>query len=123
MRLPRVGRYPLPFLVLALVVAAGCEGESDTLGQANKASAAQAVGILEGASEAEDEYFSQNGSYTNDPRLLVTTGLRIPAAIKLSIPRADGSEFCIEAASGITRTTSWHVSSEQSLAVAGACPR
>ncbi|MDQ3877812.1 MAG: hypothetical protein M3290_05610 [Actinomycetota bacterium] len=113
-------------LVIAAVVIAGlgtgCAAQTaGVVDQSNKASMVQMTATLQSAGVAEDDYYGLNNTYTSDVGALMADGLNIPREVKLTIPYADPSGYCLEAGGGVTSSSTWHMKSEQQVPIPGGC--
>jgi hypothetical protein len=89
-------------IVLAVLVSA-CTSDADqdvAIGQVDKATKVQLEAAARNASMAEETYMVENGRYTTDVDVLKQMGLSYDRAIRVSVPRANGASYCIEARSG-----------------------
>ena len=108
--------------LIALFAGSACDtGSLGVVDQSNKATVVQMTATLQSAGEAENEYFGLNNTYTSDVNALMAGGLNIPARVKLSIPTADASGYCVQAAGGVTSSSTWHMKSDQQVPMPGAC--
>jgi type II secretory pathway pseudopilin PulG len=107
--------------VASLLLLAGCSsaalpGADNALEQTDKAYQVQAEADLRNASNAEEAYFAENGTYTTD---LAGAGFNPSGDVTVSVLQADAVGFCIQAVDGSGST--WHLRKSEGAMTDGPC--
>ena len=92
--------------LLILLMLGGCSSAaapeaSSVVAQKDKATAIQVEGALRNASVAEQAYFVEAQTYTDDLALLQQMGFTASDGVEVRITMADATSFCIESSSAV----------------------
>jgi hypothetical protein len=91
-------------LLALFALGSGCSSAaapeaSSVVAQSDKASTVQVESALRNAAVAEQTYFVEAQTYTDDLALLQQVGFNAPAGVDVRIATADATSFCIESSS------------------------
>ena len=111
----------VPFLTLVTLV--GCSSAaapeaSSVVAQKDKATTVQVEAALRNAAIAEQTYFVESQTYTDDLALLQQMGFNAPDGVEVRIATADATSFCIDSSSAVDRM---HIGTPQISPQPGPC--
>ena len=91
-------------LMTLLALGSGCSSAaapeaSSVVAQKDKATTVQVEATLRNAAVAEQTYFVDALTYTDDIALLQQAGFNAPAGVEVRIAMADATSFCIDSSS------------------------
>jgi len=92
-------------LLLSLALAGGAcssaaaPGAGSTIAQKDKATTIQVEAALRSAALAEETYFVDSLSYTDNPTILEQLGYNSSPEVDIRIARGDATSFCIDSSS------------------------